>query len=93
MRSMISGAVFLVVLTAGMAQAADNSCRHTAGAKQAAALVAQCREVSESSRWPCSAAKTCAQIEDAIRKGCGDLNYGQPVIEPKFCRAYIGRRR
>lgn len=75
------------------AAAADRSCRHTAGAREAARLAGECRQVAESSRWPCSTSNSCTTIIASIRKGCADLNYGQGVIEPKLCRAYLRRSR
>ena len=87
------GSVCLITLTAlGPALAADTSFLHTAGAKQAAVLAAQCREVAQSSEYPCDQSNRCSAITRAIAQGCTDLNYGQSVIKPKFCRAYLGKR-
>ena len=84
-------ACLIASLALSPAIAGDHSCRHTAGARQAALLAAQCREVAQSSKFPCSASNRCSDITRAITQGCGDLNYGQPVIKPKFCRAYLKR--
>ena len=78
-----------VLVTVGHAVAEDQSCRREISASAAARLSSQCLRVAESSRWSCGTANRCRAIKNAIREGCRDLNYGQPVIQPKFCRAYI----
>ncbi|MES1202487.1 MAG: hypothetical protein ABUS57_13675 [Pseudomonadota bacterium] len=61
------------------------ACSDERGAQAAAALVAQCVEVSPATHPPCNAANSCAMIEDEIKRGCGLLADGS---KPAYCAAH-----
>ncbi len=64
---------------------ASVSCTAEVGAVRAAEYLRQCREVSLASRNPCSAAKSCALLQEEIRRGCGLLGGDAPLL----CRSYV----
>jgi len=61
--------------------APDVSCRDTAGAKQAAALVQQCLQVATETHPPCNAENSCELIISHSIFRCAFLGDGAP----KFC--------
>lgn len=76
-----------LALLAGVATAAAQSCRQTAGEAEAQRYVAQCLQVSPSTHPPCYAGNPCGLITDEIRRGCGLLG----ADAPSFCQAYQRR--
>lgn len=71
-------------LRASIAEYAGVSCADERGAEAAAALVAQCTQVSAATHPPCNAANDCALIEAEITRGCGMLAGDEA---PTFCAA------
>jgi hypothetical protein len=64
--------------------AAEQSCEAERGAEAAAALVAQCTQVSPATHPPCNTANACVMIENEIARGCGMLTGAD---KPAFCPA------
>jgi hypothetical protein len=71
-------------LRASIAEYAGVSCAEERGAEAAAALVAQCTQVSPATHPPCNAGNDCALIEAEITRGCGMLAGDEA---PAFCAA------
>ena len=61
------------------------SCTEERGAASAAALAAQCVQVSPATHPPCNAENACAMIEAEIARGCGMLTGNS---KPAFCTAH-----
>lgn len=64
--------------------AAEKSCRETAGAEKSRTLVKQCLEVSPATHPPCNAANACSLIVDEITRGCAMIDKDAPA----FCAQY-----
>lgn len=62
------------------------SCTQERGAQAAAALVAQCLDVSPATHPPCNAENSCAMIQDEIARSCALLEAGK---KPAFCAAAV----
>ena len=60
--------ISVLLLTSGLAMAADGSCRSTAGAQKSAELVRQCKAISEATHPPCSAANPCDMMVEEITR-------------------------
>ena len=81
MRALMLSALTGAVLSPAPAWAAR--CRDEVGTARAAALVAQCVEVSPATRPPCNASNACDLIISEIVRGCRLLDDGSA---PSFCR-------
>ncbi len=95
------GACFLLSMGTGFAsaEAGKRSCQQTAGAKQSANYVRECRMVSPATHPPCNAENSCELILSEVRRGCRmihaslvrTLEGGPPAAsqEPSFCKKYL----
>ena len=72
------------------------SCLQSAGPKQSATYVEQCRSVSPATHPPCNAANPCDLMIDEIRRGCTGIHqdlidhpdWAKDLKEPDFCKSY-----
>lgn len=88
-----------VIFGAGGATANDQSCRAAIGARRAATLVRQCRDVSPATHPPCNAANPCDMIIGEIARGCRLLDEDRiahpewqkisRARQPGWCAAYL----
>ena len=90
--SIAAAAAAALLTTIVPAAGAERSCAAEVGARQAAADVEHCVQVSPATRPPCNAANPCGLITDEIRRGCELIASAGPPGSPGFCDGYVGTK-
>ncbi len=80
--------LLLSVLLTGLVSAEEKSCQQELGKKDAAVLVAWCKNVSPAIRPPCNASNHCDLIISEIKRGCDFLKNEKDT--PAYCRLTYG---